>query len=61
LRFVSFLENDFSKDEFTDIDHVWYPEHDVELDANEVQYILVDFWLFLLFLFFFFLGPDDLL
>jgi hypothetical protein len=22
LRFVSFLENDFSKDEFTDIDHV---------------------------------------
>jgi|ERR1041384_941929 hypothetical protein len=45
LKFISFIENDYLKDEFADLDPALYVEHEVSpgLERSQVQYFFLDF------------------
>jgi hypothetical protein len=58
LHDSSFVEKDFIVDEFSDLDPLRAPENDVLEKQDEVQYLMVDFYTFCLFLVFFFFSPD---
>jgi len=43
LKSSTFIENDYIKDEFSDLEPTPYIEHGAFLERSQVQYILIDF------------------
>ncbi len=52
LKFSTFVDLDYMEDPYSDKDKPWMAEPDFKEKKDEVHYILFDFWVFWLFIFF---------